>query len=125
MTEDVHLVEFEFLADRRKLLYESFGLPQCFVRRPIRLAAAELIIEHDRPVVRESAQPSQVVAWESRTAVKEQQWCGVAGADNSIPYLSARNVDESLTGSDAWLFHLGAAGYQDDCRDYKRDPLHL
>src|SRR6266545_7525131 len=95
--EQVNPLEPELVAHGSHLLAEDLDAPLDALR-PIRLAAADLVVEHDRPFVCKLLERREVVVRRPRSAVqREQRRHGrIEIADEAVPRPIAAEIDVSL-----------------------------
>src|SRR5262245_48692086 len=91
------LVQAEGLTHLANLVDEALDGPQRVVLWTIRLAAAKLVVEDDRPLVGQSFQRFEVNARHAGTPVQQQERRRRAAPDNLIPDAASTDADEALT----------------------------
>src|SRR5919108_1222789 len=99
--KQVDAIEPELIANRDDLIAEDIDIP-LDVLRPVRLAAADLVVEDDGTLVREPLERREVVVRRAGSSVKRQQGngAGVAVLDNAVPRAVPAVVDETLGDRD-------------------------
>ena len=90
----------DLLDDTRQLIPISFDRPERRIRRTLRSAASELVIEDHRPIItiRELGHGwKQVVVRDARSAVDGDQRGLATLAADAVPDPAAGNTDDSLS----------------------------
>lgn len=96
MAEEVNHIEAESLPDLGQFGDEALRLPEGGIGRPLGSRGAELVVEHDRPLVGKVLEPREVVAREPGTAMEDQKGsCGTPPC-HPIPDLPAGNGPEDV-----------------------------
>src|SRR5215470_205439 len=93
----MNALELQLLANGVYLVAEHVD-PPLGVRRPVGLAAADLVVDDDRTSVRQLLERPEVVVRRARPAVQREQRdrAGVAIARDPIPRAVAAEIDVSL-----------------------------
>ena len=95
--EEMDPVEPELLAQVLELVREDREAPRDVVR-PIRAPTAELVVEHDGPLLGEALEGPEVVVRRSRPAVQADERRAAALAGNAVPRPADGALEKSLHG---------------------------
>jgi hypothetical protein len=94
--EQVNSFESERLPDVRELGEEELDRPEPGVGRLRRVARAELVVEHDAPLVRESLEHLELRMRRARAAVQAEERQARPVADRAVPGLVAAERDPAF-----------------------------
>src|SRR5580700_6531406 len=114
MSEQMHSLEPQRLPDLRQLTHEPVGAPQSAIIGLIGLAAAHLIVENHRPLVRQLLQRLQVIVRIPWAAMqREQRDTRLTTARNLVPDLATLDgyVAYRVHSKDGYLATAGMVVY--------------
>jgi hypothetical protein len=106
VAEQMHPPQPERFANGRQFVDEAIRAPQGGVRRALRPSGAELVVHHDRALLREIAEDRKAAASSARSAMQQQERRSCrrrTRPHDPVIDLAARNRDESLSGGQTAL----------------------
>src|SRR6185295_10740310 len=99
MPVQMDLAKAQGLPDSRDLLDESVDRPEGGIRGAGGPSRAQLIVEDDRPLIRQRGQGAQIRARHAGTAVQDEQRRLRPAPDDAVPDPPPRDLDPSLAGT--------------------------
>src|SRR6266542_3438341 len=99
MADEIDLVIAEMRPKRIELADEMADVEHRRIGHVIRVACAELIVSHDRPLAAERFERLHVIAGKAGPAVKKDRRRSLAAAGDFVPDAAAVDREIGLTGS--------------------------
>ena len=103
MTEQVNLLETEFLPKDMQFLDEVINSPQRQIIRPARSASTKLVIADDRSLIAQGFQQGKAAGSAAWAAVQCQKRDSGSTADDLVPDRAAGDIDKPLSGCGVFL----------------------